>query len=490
MPQKETIKITLFYLISAGFIFLNAWFVIHKETLLLSALPLLLGILLLAVFSFEKIIYIIVFFVPLSVPLSYFMPWLTFDLYLPTEPLLMGVLILFILKVVHERNFDKKILTHPVSLAIFVNLAWILITAATSTMPAVSFKFLLARMWFVVAFYFLAIKIFSGKKNMERYVWLYLIPLLMVIFYTTYRHAGYGLLDKQAAHYVVSPFYNDHTAYGAALAFYLPFTVLFAFHRVYSKKVKRISLIFLAILLIALVLSYSRAAWVSVIAATAAWILIKLRIRFKPLFITAVLLLGLVFSFQTQIVMHLERNTVKSSSNLLEHVSSISNISSDASNLERINRWKCALRMFEEKPLFGFGPGTYMFQYAPYQVNKERTIISTNIGDKGNAHSEYLGPLSESGIPGLITFLLIIITVIYSGIHAWSRLTDARMKGILLAALTGLITYYVHGFLNNFLDTDKLSVPFWGFTAMIVAADLYSRQQANRPGEGKKNPAE
>jgi putative inorganic carbon (HCO3(-)) transporter len=27
--------------------------------------------------------------------------------------------------------------------------------------------------------------------------------------------------------------------------------------------------------------------------------------------------------------------------------------------------------------------------------------------------------------------------------------------------------------MNNFLDTDKASVPFWGFTAMLVAMDLY-----------------
>ena len=37
----------------------------------------------------------------------------------------------------------------------------------------------------------------------------------------------------------------------------------------------------------------------------------------------------------------------------------------------------------------------------------------------------------------------------------------------------GLITYYFHGTMNNFLDTDKASVPFWGFVAILVALDLY-----------------
>ncbi len=453
--------------------------------MVLNLLPVLLTGALLVIFSFDKLIWIAVFFAPLSVELSTIMPGLSFDMYLPTEPILVAILILFILKIVHERSFDKKILLHPVSVAIFINLLWILITSITSTMPMVSFKFLLMRIWFVVAFYLLTVKIFTGGKKMEQYIWLYLTGFLIVIFYTLFRHMGYGLLNKQAAHYVVSPFYNDHTSYGAALAMYLPFTVLFTFNKQYPRKIRRIAAIFTVILFIAFVFSYSRAAWLSLILALGVWMVIRLRIRFRPLFLTIAAVLILIFSFQHEIVMQLERNSDESSSNLIEHFSSMGNISSDASNLERINRWGSAIRMFQERPLFGFGPGTYMFKYAGFQLKKDRTIISTNVGDGGNAHSEYLGPLSESGIGGMATFLIIIITVLYTGIKVWGKLDDKRLKGIVLAAVTGLFTYYIHGFLNNFLDTDKLSVPFWGFTAMIVAIDLHLRQnQAEQKKSG------
>ena len=47
-----------------------------------------------------------------------------------------------------------------------------------------------------------------------------------------------------------------------------------------------------------------------------------------------------------------------------------------------------------------------MFLYAPYQKPSEKTIISTNAGNRGNAHSEYLGPMAESGILGLLTLLV------------------------------------------------------------------------------------
>jgi O-antigen ligase len=389
-----------------------------------------------------------------------------------------GILVIFIMKVAADRQFDRKILLHPVSLAIYLNLLWILITSITSTMPLVSFKFLLARIWFLVALYFITTKIFDGTANIEKFVWLYIIPFIIVIFYATYRHLGYGLWDKDAAHIVVTPFYNDHTSYGALLAMYLPFLFGFSFSKTHSKKFVYFSRIALVILIGGLILSYSRAAWLSIFVAFFVWIAIKLKIRFRTIFITFASVLGFFLVFQTQILMYLERNSDESSANIVEHLSSVSNISSDASNLERINRWSCAIRMFKQKPVFGYGPGTYMFQYAPFQLTKDRTIISTNAADGGNAHSEYLGPLAESGLLGLLTFLIMVGVVIYTAVHAYMRTRDFRLRMLLLGALIGLVTYELHGLMNNFLDTDKASVPFWGFTAIVVAIDLFTRKQS------------
>jgi len=40
-----------------------------------------------------------------------------------------------------------------------------------------------------------------------------------------------------------------------------------------------------------------------------------------------------------------------------------------------------------------------------------------------------------------------------------------------------LVTYFVHGFLNNYLDTDKAAVPIWGFCAMIVALEIVLKRK-------------
>lgn len=476
MPRSLTIRLAVFYTLSVAFLLLNSWLVVKKETLVAGILPVVLAIILMAIYTPHRIFMLVVLLTPLSLPLTKLLPGLSFDMYLPTEPLLFGLLLLFLFRLASGARIDKKIMTHPVSLMIWIYLLWILITSVTSSMLLVSFKFLMVKIWFVCGIYLMGIYIFENKSNYSRFVWLYTLPLLVVIGYTISRHMGYGLSDKQAAHFVMNPFYKDHTSYGAVLAMFIPFVMVLSFNSFSRPVHKWMARLLLVILAVALILSYTRAAWLSLVAALGVWILIRTKIRFKTIALTMISVLALVLVFQKQIVMYLERNDKESSADLVEHFSSMSNITSDASNLERINRWSCAIRMFRERPVFGYGPGTYMFKYAPYQLNKDRTIISTNAGDRGNAHSEYLGPLAESGFAGMVTVLMLIITVMYTAFMTYRRLREPRLKGYLSGAIIGLITYYAHGLMNNFLDTDKASVPFWGFTAMIVALDFYSRE--------------
>jgi len=468
-------QIVWVYAISLIFILINAFF-IAKELFFFSLLPFALVIAFYAFFSLDKLLFLIVFLTPLSIPLKEIAPGLDFDMQLPTEPLLFGVLILFIFKLLVERKFDKKILTHPITIAIFINLGWILITSLTSTMPIVSIKFLISRLWFVVAFYFLATQLFIKFENISKYIWLYIISFIIVIGYTINNHLAYGLINQEAAHHVMDPFYNDHTSYGAMLAMFMPLLIGFIFNSRFSKLIKIISLVVLCIFITAIILSYTRAAWIGLVGALCVYILVRLKIKFRTVFITSTVLLSLFFVFQTDIMIKLEQNNQDSSTDLTKHIKSMSNVSTDASNLERINRWNCAMRMFEQRPFLGWGPGTYMFQYAPFQLSYEKTIISTNAADGGNAHSEYIGPLSESGVLGSITFIILIIVVIYTALKVYRQTEDREIKMLSMGMLLGLITYFIHGFLNNFLDTDKASVPFWGFIAVIVALDVYHQK--------------
>ena len=119
------------------------------------------------------------------------------------------------------------------------------------------------------------------------------------------------------------------------------------------------------------------------------------------------------------------------------------------------------------------GPGTYQFVYAPSQRSNEKTIISTNAGDKGNAHSEYLGPLAEMGLIGMFLMMAIVIVVLTTGIKIYRKSLTPEIRMLSLAAVMALISYFTHGLINNFLDTDKASIPVWGMMAMIIAMDVF-----------------
>lgn len=190
------------------------------------------------------------------------------------------------------------------------------------------------------------------------------------------------------------------------------------------------------------------------------------------------MLFAVVFWFD--IINVLEDNKQDSTSeNLTEHVQSITNISTDASNLERINRWNSAFRMFEKRPIFGWGPGTYAFQYAPFQSSEDQTIISTNAGDMGNAHSEFIGPLAEQGILGPLTFILIIIVFYVRASYLYFKLPKGELRKIVFYVILAFTTYLINGTLNNFLDTDKASIPFWAFIGIITAIDINYKKMLN-----------
>jgi O-antigen ligase len=228
---------------------------------------------------------------------------------------------------------------------------------------------------------------------------------------------------------------------------------------------------------LALILSYCRAAWISIVVAGLLYLLIVFRIKFSTVIAFSLIAIVFFFQYRSEILSGLQKNKQDSSKNITEHVRSISNIQTDVSNVERINRWKSAFRMFVEKPVFGWGPGTYTFKYAPFQMSGDRTSISTNLGDHGNAHSDYFGSLADSGLPGCLSFILLLIVTLYTGIKLYWKVIDQPQTRIwVLCSILGLITYYTHATLNNFLDTDKVSALFWGFAAIIVAIDVFQKK--------------
>ncbi len=446
-------------------------YAIYKEFMFAALLPAAMLILWAAFFKIEFVFFTVVFFTPISINLEK-LDIGNVGIYLPTEPLLVGLLLLFILKVLSGQSIDRRIYNHPISFLLYFYIAWMIITSVSSQLPLVSLKFLATRLWFIATAYFLAAQLFKSIDNVQKFLVTYMIPLCGVVLYTVIRHSTFGF-DKDSAHWVMEPFFKDHTSYGAVLAMFMPISLGLLF----IKKIPLYTRIFIVvaffILSVGTILSYTRAAWISLVGVAAIFGVLQTRIKFTTLVVSFAVVSVLVSLNWTSITMGLAQNKQESSDQLGEHVTSISNVSSDASNLERLNRWNCALEMWRQKPILGWGPGTYQFYYAPFQRSQDLTIISTRRGDGGNAHSEYLGPLCEQGVLGMVLMVLLLFFVSAYGFKLYYKIKSRDLKIIVVSAYLGLMTYYIHGVLNNYLDTDKASIPFWGFTAILVAADIF-----------------
>ena len=444
-----------------------------KDFYYLSLIPLAGLVLLLFITRFETGLLCMALLTPFAINMA-LMPKM--ELSMPVEPMMLLFTLMFFFRVLVARNYDTRLLRHPVSILLLASMGWMLVTTCTSSMPFVSFKYWLARLWFVVPFFFAAAQIFRNKTRIRQFFWCYAIGLIAVICLATAKTVG-NFSDLQTLHRVMKPFYNDHTAYGCVIALMLPATFYFLFSRASKGWSRLLSFAIMALLLVGLFFSYCRAAWLSVLGAIGVYVLIRMGMKVKWMVLLFGLGVGVFFVYQSDVLYKLGKNHQDSSYDLAGQIKSISNISTDASNLERLNRWASALRMWKENPMLGCGPGTYQFRYASYQRSYQLSTISTNAGNLGNAHSEYIGPMTEQGIPGVLLVVCIFMATFATGVRVYRTAKDRQVADMALAFTLSLLTYYIHGVFNNFLDTDKLSVPFWAFTAVVVALDVYSEKK-------------
>ena len=437
--------------------------------------PVVIGFLLLLFLYTEKTILFAGALAPLSINYDD-LPG-GFGLTIPTEPIYMIVFVALIFWWLRNPIINKKIISHPLSLIMAAYLLWYWLCIPFSAMPMVSLKFVLARTWYVVIFYFAVLHIFRDYYKIHWFYTAFTVTTLSLVIYTLIKHSADGFL-RSSSYSVSWPFFPDHGQYAAAIAFAVPILLIYAIggrHFRISVTLTPLILFLLTILLFGIVVSYTRATWLSLLAAAAVYLLVRFKIKFYFVLMALVAALSYGIYNQDTILYGLEANKQGSADDIEGHVKSVSNITTDPSNLERINRWKCAARMVQERPVFGFGPGTYVFQYGAFQKSDELTLISTFAGDLGDSHSEYFSAMSEAGYLGLLLIVSIVLGTLGFALRVIYQHPVGKIRFTALIAILGLSTYYFHAFLNNYSQYDKIAVPLWVFTAVIAALDIYGK---------------
>ena len=318
-------------------------------------------------------------------------------------------------------------------------LLWLVISMLCSTMPLVSFKYGLveAGNWLV---FFIGFLLFPGW-------WQRLLPIFIysmggVVIYTLAHHSQYDFRADQSM-LAPLPFFPDHTLYSAILVMLLP-VLPFLFKK---QMAAFLGLLFLT----GLVFASCRAAWLSLLAGglLIAPLVFRQKLKWWLLAASLLLLAGITVKDKIQEKIH-----------------------RDVSALERMNRYTAALHMASERPFMGFGPGTYQFQYLPFQQAEQMTRISITdpqkdlrpdqFGRGGGGHSEYFQALSENGWPGLVFWLCLAGMTLFTGISCFLYSQNTDNRWFILAVTGSLLTFFIHALFNNFLHDGRLAMLFWG----------------------------
>lgn len=473
--KNHKLFIALALAVTAVFAAANLY-AISNQFWMLSLLPVGLAVVSFALLKPKQFWLFMVFLTPLTV-ISELGP-LQSSIALPTEPFVAMFMVLLILKFLLAKEIDYDVLKHPITVIIIIQLVWMFISSCTSSLPVVSFKYFISRFWYVLVFYFFGIQVFKKTERIDRFFWLIVISMCAVIIFTLYQHSAEHF-SHEGSYKAAQPFFKDHNIYAVIVAFLIPPALIYAL----KGRTLKIGVLqgfayyfMFAILMIGVIASYTRAAWVSLAFAFGFYILMLFKVRLRSMLTLLTVVVTVLVLSWSQIVIYMSKNKVESDSDFDAHVRSIYNVTTDDSNTERLNRWNAAIRMFYEKPFFGFGPNTYQFKYAPYQISRQKTLISTNLGDLGNSHSEFIGPLAEMGALGALLVVALMLWAIRTTMHIFYDPGNERIKYLALVVLMSLLTYYSHGLLNNYLDTDKANVCFWASMAIITVLDLKNKR--------------
>ena len=441
------------------------------DEFLLFGIPaaLLLGYLTLV--DFRAVFYLLFFLIPFS---GEFTLPNGFQTDLPSEPLTVGLMFVYILySIRHYRTSRWGFLRHPISILLLLHLTWILMTAVLSTDMFVSFKFLAAKFWYIVTFFYLAGSILTTPDRIRWFFWCVFTGLLITVIFVTIQHATYGFAFKDVNKSVV-PFYRNHVSYASIMSIFFPF--IWLARRWYSRYSNGwwILAIGTIIILFAIQISYTRAAYIGIFAAAGAYFIVKY--KFTKFVVAAAGVAAIVMSlffFSNNKYLDYAPDFEKTVTHYeFDNLLAATAKGEDISTMERVYRWVAGFHMVKDHPMFGVGPGNFYNNYHKYTVTAFATYVSDN-PDRSGIHCYYFMVLVEQGFIGAILFIIICAWILLLGERVYHGYAgDAYQQNLVMMTLLSLISILVILIVNDMIETDKVGSFFFVYLAILVNFDL------------------
>jgi O-antigen ligase len=450
-----------------GSLYLGMWTIL--------AIPGALAVIWLAIVDIRKVFFLMIGSIPLSMEQA--LPG-GFATDLPSEQFmwlltLVGGAWFFL----NWQKVDARFLRHPITLALLAHLAWIVVTTVTSQDFYISFKYLLAKGWYLIVFFFLAGRFLNEERDFKLLLWWFFVPLLFAVSTVILKHAARGFSFEEVG-FVMGPFFRNHVMYACLLAVFLPFVWYGTYwYRRWSWQ-WLLLVVGVLVLLVGINFAFTRAAYVALIAAFGVHWVVRKRLMKVTLVATA-LVFTLLISYVTtrdnwlQFTPEFEKTvTHKRFDRLLDATIKLE----DISTMERVYRWVAASYMIQDKPLVGFGPATFYSFYKNYTVSSFKTYVSDN-PERSGIHNYYLMVTVEQGLPGLAIFLLFCVIVMLKGERIFHQTKEIWRRRVAVAALLCFTLTLLLMLMNDFVETDKVGSLFFMSVAILVNIDLKNRER-------------
>ncbi|MDP4263189.1 MAG: O-antigen ligase family protein [Bacteroidota bacterium] len=371
-----------------------------------------------------------------------------------------------------------KTIKHPLILLLFITLTWSVVSALFSTDHLVSAKFLLAKCWYLGAFVLAPLIIFKEKKAIKITAMAIAVAMLAVTLITLFRHFRYSFSFANIND-ALQPFFRNHVSYSAMLVCMIP--VFFACYKLSRPGITRnIIGSSILVLLPALFLSYSRGAWLALVAGIFSWWLIKNKLLLTGYVAAIIIVLATLFWLKTG-DRYLEyapdyRSTIFHE-DFREHLAATYQFR-DLSTAERFYRWVAGVRMIKDNPLTGYGPNTFYYNYKPYAVPAFKTYVSDN-KEHSTVHNYFLLVAIEQGIPGLVFFLFLVGTMLYYAQHLYHRSKDDFYKIVSITSGVMIMMILTVNFLSDLIETDKIGSLFFLCLSVLIVTDINTKQESS-----------
>ena len=407
---------------------------------------------------------------------------------LPTEPLMIILAGLVVWRAL-ARPAEVR-LDHAFDLLLLVHWVWIAATAFFAEVPLIAWKFLIAKSWYILAFYAMARFQLNRPEHWRRAMGLMFVSLAITHAIMLVRFQGYGFAFAEVNR-VMQPFYRNHVTFAALAVVVLPYG-WFLFRSADPRGWKKWALLLMVLVVLAGVqFSYTRAAYVALLGGILIVPIVRWRLMRPALFAS---LLG-----ATALVVWLVRDNryldfAPDFNKTVSHFEFEDLINAtyklqDISTMERVYRWVAGFRMVDARPVQGFGPNNFYANYERFTVTGFQTWVSDN-PDHSGIHNYYLMTAVEQGLPGLAIYLVLIVFVMLYAEKVYHRARLPVHRSLVMTAISSLVVIHLLQTMNDLVETDKVGPFFFLAMALIVSVDRWERQErpAAAPPEGPGTP--